>query len=201
MDVRARILLGCRDGKFTSLVRVELEREGFLVDQARTYRQIDRRLAGRQYNVLVADLDTIGQDAHDHLQKICRRDADLAVVVLSDQPSVEAAVRTLHSGATDYLCQPLTATQLCRAIKQALARKGITARQASRRAVIKTIGQRLRKRRQELSLTQRQVSRRSGLSVSLISQIERAKSSASVSSLYRIALALHIPLEQLFAGL
>ena len=42
------------------------------------------------------------------------------------------------------------------------------------------------------------MSRRTGLSVSLLSQIERAESSASISSLYKIALALESRIQDLF---
>ena len=43
------------------------------------------------------------------------------------------------------------------------------------------------------------LARRTGLSVSLLSQIERAESSASISSLYRIASALRVRMSELFA--
>ena len=43
------------------------------------------------------------------------------------------------------------------------------------------------------------MARRTNLSVSLLSQIERAESSASVTSLYKIAHALKIRLPELFA--
>ena len=42
------------------------------------------------------------------------------------------------------------------------------------------------------------MSRRTGLSVSLLSQIERAESSASISSLYKIAIALEPRIQDLF---
>ena len=48
------------------------------------------------------------------------------------------------------------------------------------------------------SLTLKQLARRTGLSVSLLSQIERAESSASISSLYKIASALKVPMSELF---
>ncbi|MCA9559891.1 MAG: helix-turn-helix transcriptional regulator, partial [Myxococcales bacterium] len=50
----------------------------------------------------------------------------------------------------------------------------------------------------ESDLTLKQLARRTGLSVSLLSQIERAESSASVSSLYKIAVALGVRLTVLF---
>ena len=46
--------------------------------------------------------------------------------------------------------------------------------------------------------TLKQMSRRTGLSVSLLSQIERAESSASVSSLHKVARALNCRLTHLF---
>ena len=49
------------------------------------------------------------------------------------------------------------------------------------------------------TLTLKQLAKRTGLSVSLLSQIERAESSASVTSLYKIAHALKIRLTELFA--
>jgi transcriptional regulator with XRE-family HTH domain len=53
--------------------------------------------------------------------------------------------------------------------------------------------------RKKRTLTLKQLAKRTGLSVSLLSQIERAESSASVTSLYKIAHALKIRLPELFA--
>ena len=52
--------------------------------------------------------------------------------------------------------------------------------------------------RKDRSLTLKQMAKRTGLSVSLLSQIERAESSASISSLYKIAVALDARIQDLF---
>ena len=52
--------------------------------------------------------------------------------------------------------------------------------------------------RKERNLTLKQMSKRTSLSVSLLSQIERAESSASIGSLYKIALALDVRIAELF---
>ena len=52
--------------------------------------------------------------------------------------------------------------------------------------------------RKDANLTLKQMARRTGLSVSLLSQIERAESSASISSLYKIASALDVRIQDLF---
>ena len=52
--------------------------------------------------------------------------------------------------------------------------------------------------RKARGLTLKQMARRTNLSVSLLSQIERAESSASISSLYKIASALDVRIQDLF---
>jgi response regulator RpfG family c-di-GMP phosphodiesterase len=62
----------------------------------------------------------------------------------------------------------------------------------------RVIGETIRGLRKDRSLTLKQMARRTGLSVSLLSQIERAESSASISSLYKIATALDVRIQDLF---
>ena len=62
----------------------------------------------------------------------------------------------------------------------------------------RVIGETVRNLRKEHDLTLKQMARRTGLSVSLLSQIERAESSASISSLYKIAAALDVRIQDLF---
>ena len=64
----------------------------------------------------------------------------------------------------------------------------------------RTVGDRLRKTRTEKDLTLRQLSNRTGLSVSLISQIELAKSCASIDTLFKLSRALKVKLNEIFAG-
>jgi len=62
----------------------------------------------------------------------------------------------------------------------------------------RVIGETIRKLRKDRDLTLKQLARRTSLSVSLLSQIERAESSASIGSLYKIASALDAKVQDLF---
>jgi transcriptional regulator with XRE-family HTH domain len=64
--------------------------------------------------------------------------------------------------------------------------------------VVLSIGRRLRSARQERGLTLQQVAKSSGLTAAFISQLERGDTSASVSSLVKIAAALGIEVTSLF---
>ncbi len=62
------------------------------------------------------------------------------------------------------------------------------------------VGARIHTVRKEHSMTLGQLARKTSLSVSLLSQIELGKSAASVSSMHKIAVALGVPLADLFDG-
>ena len=60
------------------------------------------------------------------------------------------------------------------------------------------VGPRLRALRERRGLSMRALSEQCGLSVNAISQIERSENSPTVSSLHRLATALHVPISDLF---
>ena len=84
-------------------------------------------------------------------------------------------------------------------VRNVLNRKGIS--RDPEADLHRNIGRFIREGRTRQSLTLKQLARRTGLSVSLLSQIERAESSASISSLYKIASALKVPMRELFGDI
>jgi transcriptional regulator with XRE-family HTH domain len=62
------------------------------------------------------------------------------------------------------------------------------------------VGERLRERRKELSLSVRELARRVAVSPSLISQIENGKTSPSVGTLYAIVSEMDLSLDEVFTG-
>ncbi|HEY57211.1 MAG TPA: helix-turn-helix domain-containing protein [Anaerolineae bacterium] len=67
-----------------------------------------------------------------------------------------------------------------------------------REAISINVGSRLRKLREERGLSLRALARASGLSANALSMIERGLSSPSVSTLYKLATALHVPITAFF---
>ena len=60
------------------------------------------------------------------------------------------------------------------------------------------VGGRLRELRQGIGLSMRALARMSGLSANALSMIERGKTSPSVSTLYKLATAMGIPITAFF---
>lgn len=65
-------------------------------------------------------------------------------------------------------------------------------------AVSVDVGGRLRELREERNLSMRALARMSGLSANALSMIERGKSSPSVSTLYKLAEAMEVPITSFF---
>ena len=63
--------------------------------------------------------------------------------------------------------------------------------------VRKFLGQRLRALRKQRALSQERLGDRSGLSGKFIGEVERGEKSISIDSLYRVSVALEIPLRDL----
>ncbi|MBW2700184.1 MAG: response regulator [Deltaproteobacteria bacterium] len=155
-------------------------------------------LARKSFHILLLDLKMPDMNGIEVLQRIREKDRDLAVIVLTAYPSVETAVASLKGGVSDYVEKPIDKDKLLDAVRSVIRSKGLL--RDPEESLLASVGAKIRVKRKNQELTLKQVARRTGLSVSLLSQIERAESAASVSSLYKIASALGSSLEELFEG-
>ena len=156
---------------------------------------IDEIKKGRSQLVLL-DVSPPVDAGVELLQKIRAVDSDVCVICMTALPSVEVAVRTLKSQAFDYLQKPLAMEEMRAVIQAAIREKGLLVDLEGR--LNQEVGSRLRERRTAERLTLKQLANRTGLSVSLISQIELGKSAASMSTLHKLAAALQIRMTYFF---
>jgi DNA-binding NtrC family response regulator len=149
-----------------------------------------------RYQMVLLDLGEPGADGVELLQKIRSVDDDLCVICMTGKPSVETAVATMKHRAFDYLKKPFEIGQLRPVLRDAIRQHGLLVNVEKRLNAM--VGERARTRRHEMGLTLKQVANRTGLSVSLISQIELGKSAASVLTLYKLSTALSVKMTHFF---
>ena len=65
----------------------------------------------------------------------------------------------------------------------------------------KLVGDRLKSYRKQLGLSQEKAAERAGVHSTYIGQVERGEKNATIISLYKIAFALGVPLDKLFANI
>ena len=158
--------------------------------------QVLEEIKRGRFQLVLLDVSPPVDAGVDLLQKIRASDSDICVVCMTARPSVDVAVRTLKRQAFDYLEKPLAMEELRAVIQAAIREKGLLVDIEGR--LNQEVGRRLRERRTAEQLTLKQLANRTGLSVSLISQIELGKSAASMSTLHKLATALKLRMTYFF---
>jgi DNA-binding NtrC family response regulator len=195
--VDIRILVVDDDQDSCELVERILKKDGYRVVTLTDGRKVDEELRKNDIHLAIIDLKMPDVSGLDVVQMIRHHDSDCAVILMTGYATLDSAVSALRGGVVDYLRKPVREDELLGAVRRALAAKGLAL--LPEEELHRNIGSAIRDLRKKRTLTLKQLAKRTGLSVSLLSQIERAESSASVTSLYKIAHALKIRLPELFS--
>jgi DNA-binding NtrC family response regulator len=172
--------------------------EGFDVTAIGNPQVAVERIRDEVFHLVVLDLMMPKLSGLDLLAQIRAVDDDIAVIILTGHPSLESASASIAHDVSAYIHKPVTPAEFRDAIARIAKKKGLVLRREDE--LHAAIGRQLRDLRKARGLTLKQMARRTNLSVSLLSQIERAESSASVSSLFKVATALDVRLTDLFGG-
>jgi len=85
---------------------------GFQTDSAVDGQDALRRVTAFRPSIVVTDLVMPQMDGHQLLKVLREEDADISVVILTAQGSVESAVEAIKDGAYDYLTKPVDPQRL-----------------------------------------------------------------------------------------
>jgi len=172
--------------------------EGFDVTTLADPTEAIERIRDEVFHIVVLDLMMPKVSGLDLLAQIRAVDDDIAVIILTGYPSLETASASIAHEVSAYIHKPFTPDEFRDVIARIAKKKGLVLRREDE--LHAAIGRQIRTLRNNRGLTLKQMARRTNLSVSLLSQIERAESSASVSSLFKVATALDVRLTDLFGG-
>jgi len=151
-----------------------------------------------RFQLIVLDVSP-GSGGTEALAAIRGFDDDICVIATTGVASVEAAVATMKHQAFHYLQKPIENQEVLAAIQEAIKERGLLVDLETH--LNTEVGRRIRAKRHESELTLKQLANRTGLSVSLISQIELGKSAASMSTMHKLAAALGVRMTYFFETL
>jgi two-component system OmpR family response regulator len=191
-----RVLVVDDDREICDYMETFLNKDGLEVKTMSDPEQVADEVKNGGYHMVVLDLMMPKVDGVEVLQRIRKVDSDVAVVIFTGYPSLESAVQSMKLDAVDYLKKPFDPDDFREVVGRVMRKKGLM--RSPEENLHRVIGETVRNLRKDANLTLKQMARRTGLSVSLLSQIERAESSASISSLYKIASALDVRIQDLF---
>jgi two-component system, OmpR family, response regulator len=196
---QVRILVVDDDKAICEYVTTILEKDGFAVKSLTNPLVVEEDVRQGSYHLIILDLMMPKMDGIEVLKRIRKLDSDVAVVIFTGYPNLDTAVQSMKLDAVDYIKKPFQVEELREVVARVMKKKGLA--RTPEEQLHKVIGDTIRNMRKDQKLTLKQMSKRTGLSVSLLSQIERAESSASIPSLYKIACALDARIQDLFGEL
>ncbi len=191
-----KVLVVDDDPAILEFMETFLTKDGFEVTTIAEPKDASDEVKDGGYHLVVLDLMMPGLGGVEVLEQIRKVDSDVAVVIFTGYPSLDTAVQSMKLDAVDYLKKPFNPDEFREVLDRVMRKKGLL--RTPEENLHRVIGETIRGLRKDRSLTLKQMARRTGLSVSLLSQIERAESSASISSLYKIATALDVRIQDLF---
>ncbi|TBW51285.1 response regulator [Marinobacter halodurans] len=100
------------DVAFLQVLQRSLNRQGIRTTTANTGEQALDALAETEFERCVLDLNLAGESGLQLLPELLVRQPDLEVLVLTGYGSIATAVEAMRRGAINYLCKPITASQL-----------------------------------------------------------------------------------------
>jgi len=193
-DVKVLVVDDNKD--FTDSLEAYLKETGFDVVSVQDPKAAIQEFRKKIYHVALLDLKMPGMSGEDLLKELKHVDADASVIIMTAYPSIESAVSTIKLDAFAYLTKPFEMDQCVLTIQEAMKARGITT--PPEREILGAIGETIRGVRRGKGLTQGQLANRTNLSRSLISRIESGSAAPSIPSLYKIAVALNVPIGDLF---
>ena len=149
--------------------------------------------------IALVDLRMPKIDGVEVVERLKEIDPRMCVLVMTAYPDLDSATETMRRGATDYITKPFKQDELIAAVDRACQKLGLI--YTSEGELNKLIGQRIRAERLRQNLTLRQLSDRTDLTTSQLSQVELGKNAASIWALARIANSLGLRVSVLLSGL
>ena len=151
------------------------------------------------YDVALIDINLPRASGVELADKLHQEGDHPAIIVITAYPDVESAAESMRSGSRDYITKPFHPDQLIAAVERVCRDMGLV--YTTEGELNRLIGQRIRRERQRRGLTLRQLSERTELTTSQLSQVELGKNAASIWALARISNALGHQVSELLNGL
>jgi len=201
MGVRhhVKVLVIDDDPSICKTVGLLLEDHGF---SPRTYTDPDEALAMAEkesFQIALVDLRMPAMDGVEVVERLKMIDERMSCIVMTAYPDLDSATETMRRGTCDYIAKPFKQDELITSIDRACLRMGIIYTDESE--LNRLIGQRIRSHRLSQNLTLRQLSDRTDLTTSQLSQVELGKNAASIWALARICNSLGLQVSELLTGL
>ena len=194
-----KILVVDDDQAVRSTVDMILKTHGFDVHTVECARDALAACDTSHFDIALIDVKMPAVSGTVLLGQIRQVDPHLGVIVMTAYPDIATAAEVVRGGANDFITKPFTENQLLEAVQGLCRKLGLI--YTTEADLIRLIGDRIRNLRKDRDMTLKQVSDRSGVAASQLSQLEHARTNTSIWSLAKISGALGVRLSDLLKNL
>jgi DNA-binding NtrC family response regulator len=194
-----RILVVDDDEVVGRTVRLILESNNYQVEvHAATQEALAAAEAGA-FDIALVDIKMPGMTGVEFVERLAEVDKRITPIMMTAYPDVETAAAAMRGGGRDYITKPFRQEELLAAVERVAREKGLI--YTSEDEFNQLIGQRIRQERLNQNLTLRQLSQRTKLTTSQLSQVELGKNAASLWSLAKISSAMGKQVSEILQGI
>ncbi|MCF6158316.1 MAG: response regulator [wastewater metagenome] len=190
MDRGINILVVDDDKDYNLYLTKFLTDEGYLVKGITKPQDVLLVLEKEKFHIVILDLKMPQINGTELLKEIKLRFQNVCVIILTGYPSFKTAVETMKLDAFDYLKKPFDLNDLRKALSN--AQKTYCLIGNSKDKLKSSVGKKLKLLRKSKKITQKQLADRTGLSPSLLSQIENGQIAASLTTLDKLSSSLNV---------
>jgi DNA-binding NtrC family response regulator len=119
----ARILFADDDSALREVVGAQLVRQGYVVEEADDGEKTVEMLRGKNYDVLLLDINMPGKTGIDVLKFVKEEGLNCRVIMLTGRVGFSIATETIKLGAVEYITKPFTLEYLLSSIERVLAKE------------------------------------------------------------------------------
>ena len=120
---KASILVVDDEDFIREIICRKLGGSGFACDSAPSAEDALAKIAQNDYDCVLSDIHMPGMSGVDLLRQIKLQDQDLAVILVTGAPDIDAALEAMRLGAYDHLSKPLNLAALEMTVDRALEKK------------------------------------------------------------------------------
>jgi DNA-binding NtrC family response regulator len=118
-QLAAKVLLVDDETEFIELMSQRLETRGLKVVAVTSGEKALNEIVDHSFDVAVVDLAMPGIDGIETLKQIKEKRADIEVIMLTGQATVQSGIEAMKYGAIDFLEKPVDLTVLLEKIREA----------------------------------------------------------------------------------
>jgi len=176
-----------------------LSKNNFKIKYTSDPRKAIPMLREEMFQIVILDIVMPKINGVELLKQIRNIDSDICVIILSGYPTFEYARDTFKNDCFEFITKPFENSDLLEVIHRAIDERGMIS--DLNQVATENIAKIVKENRTDQELSLRQLASRTGLSPSLIYQIEHSQTTPSLATISRLATALKVSLEKFFKGL